>query len=73
MNTDTWRYRQNEASQEERYLRDDKTKFSQLQSYQAEKNSFWPGVGELVNPWMAICAGVGAVAAGVEYAFEMSR
>lgn len=65
--------KENEASQEQRYLRDDKTKFSQLQSYQAEKNSFWPGVGELVNPWMAVCVGAGAVAASAEYAFEMYR
>jgi len=52
-------------------LRDDKTKFSQLQAYQAEKNSFWPGIGELVNPWTLVCVGAGALAAGAEYAFEV--
>lgn len=43
--------KENEASQGERYRTSDPTKYAQLQSWRREKNSFWPAVGEIANPW----------------------
>jgi len=52
-----------EASQEERYKTQDPYKYSQLESYRAEKNAFWPALKELGNKWYwaVLSAGAGAV------------
>jgi steroid 5-alpha reductase family enzyme len=54
---------ENEASQEERYAKNDPTKLRQLQQYRATKNSFWPRLQEFTNPWFLtiVGAGVGTV------------
>lgn len=35
--------KQNEASQLERYEKEDKEKYAEFQQYRAQVNSFWPG------------------------------
>jgi steroid 5-alpha reductase family enzyme len=61
---------QNEASQEERYRMQDPHKYAQLQAWRREKNSFWPALSELANPWMWAVVGSGVVGVVVE---EMVR
>lgn len=63
-------YRQNEEYQQERYSKDAPSKYIEFQQYRAEKNSFWPGVSEIANPWTLVCVASGLAAAGAEYAFE---
>jgi len=63
-------FRQNEEYQQERYSKEDPTKFAEFQEYREQKNSFWPGVSEIANPWTLICVGSGVVAAGAQYMFE---
>lgn len=58
--------RENESSQEERYRAQDKDKHAQLQVWRAEKNSFWPSLSELVNPWTWIVVGSGVIGVFVE-------
>ncbi|PYH91323.1 DUF1295-domain-containing protein [Aspergillus ellipticus CBS 707.79] len=58
--------RQTEASQEARYVVDDPARYAQLQSWRASKNSFWPGVKEIVNPWVWGVVGVGVAGVVVE-------
>ncbi|KAI3538798.1 hypothetical protein CSPX01_09334 [Colletotrichum filicis] len=55
-----------EASQEERYAKENPLKFQQLQEYKRDKNSFWPGLGEYDNQWVWIVAATGAVGVAVE-------
>lgn len=62
--------RQNEEYQEERYSKENPPKYAQFQEYRGEKNSFWPGFAEIVNPWTMICVGSGAVVAGTEIFFR---
>ncbi|GAB7363890.1 hypothetical protein MBLNU230_g4453t1 [Neophaeotheca triangularis] len=57
---------QNEASQLERYEKENPTKFVEMQQYQKEKNSFWPALAELQNPWAWTVLGVGAAGALLE-------
>lgn len=51
--------KENEANQEQRYFKDKSPKYAQLQDYKANKNSFWPDVSELQNPWFLATAAVG--------------
>lgn len=59
-----------EQSQEERYQKEDQTKYAQLKKYQQEKNAFWPKVEELGNPWMLAVVGAGLGGAVLEYAVK---
>lgn len=61
---------QNEASQEERYRMQDPHKYAQLLAWRREKNSFWPGLSELANPWTWAVVASGLVGGVVE---EMVR
>ncbi|GLA28793.1 DUF1295 domain protein [Aspergillus phoenicis ATCC 13157] len=58
--------RQTEASQETRYRTEDLHKYEQLQSWRREKNSFWPGFTEVVNPWTWVVLGAGVLGVVVE-------
>ncbi|KAL4893253.1 DUF1295 domain protein [Aspergillus ambiguus] len=57
---------QNEASQEVRYKSQDPHKYLQLQTWRQEKNSFWPGLSELANPWTWVVVGSGLVGVVIE-------
>ncbi|CDM33091.1 hypothetical protein DTO013E5_5718 [Penicillium roqueforti] len=50
-----------EASQEERYRSQDSDKYRQLQQWQEEKNSFWPNLRDLANPWTLAVVGSGFI------------
>ncbi|KAK1963861.1 DUF1295-domain-containing protein [Colletotrichum sublineola] len=58
--------KQNEASQEERYAKENPLKFQQLQEYRRDKNSVWPSVSEYSNKWLWTVAAVGVAGAAVE-------
>lgn len=58
--------KQNEASQEKRYKAEDQEKRLQLHAWKREKNSFWPGLSELANPWTWLVLGGGVVGLFVE-------
>ncbi|EME46342.1 hypothetical protein DOTSEDRAFT_126527, partial [Dothistroma septosporum NZE10] len=62
--------RENEASQRERYAKDDRNKLSQLELYQLQKHSAWPSVFEWDNPWTWAVATVGAAGAATEYVWQ---
>lgn len=62
--------RENEASQMERYKKQDKYKYSQLELYQLQKNAFWPGLFEIGNPWYWTISAIGAAGALAEWIFE---
>ncbi|CAP79856.1 hypothetical protein EN45_087210 [Penicillium chrysogenum] len=62
--------KQTEASQEERYKSQDPHKHEQLQQWQREKNSFWPGLRDLVNPWALAVAGCGFIGVVIEEGFR---
>ncbi|GME50337.1 hypothetical protein GTA08_BOTSDO07666 [Neofusicoccum parvum] len=55
--------KENEASQEERYTKENPLKYQQLQEYKREKNSFWPRLQEFQNKWTwaVLAAGAGGV------------
>lgn len=57
---------QTEASQLERYEKENPTKFVEMQQYRKEKNSFWPAVAELQNPWAWTILGAGVAGALLE-------
>ncbi|KAF9889430.1 hypothetical protein FE257_007332 [Aspergillus nanangensis] len=61
---------QNEPSQEERYKSQDPHKYAQLQTWRREKNSFWPSLSELANPWTWVVYASGLVAVVVEEGFR---
>lgn len=63
--------RENEAYQFSRYAKEDREKFSQLELYQLQKNSFWPGVFEIANSWTWIVAGVSAAGAAAAWWTEL--
>ncbi|KAF2141201.1 uncharacterized protein K452DRAFT_359005 [Aplosporella prunicola CBS 121167] len=52
--------KENEATQEKRYAKENPLKLQQLQEWRREKNSFWPSLKEVTNPWY-----LGILAAGV--------
>ncbi|KAF2170299.1 hypothetical protein M409DRAFT_64616 [Zasmidium cellare ATCC 36951] len=62
--------RENEAYQSQRYAKEDRDKHAQLELYQLQKNSFWPSIFEIVNPWAWTVAAIGTTAACAEYLFE---
>ena len=64
--------RENEASQVERYEKEDKQKLVQLELYQLQKHAFWPSVFELGNAWTWVIAGIGATGAAATYLYEWS-
>jgi hypothetical protein len=53
-----------------RYSKEDPNKYLDFQEYRRQKNSFWPGFVEIVNPWSLLCIGAGVAVAGAEYLFE---
>ncbi|KAL4966083.1 DUF1295 domain protein [Aspergillus stella-maris] len=57
---------ENEATQEERYAKEDPVKKVQFDEYRAEKNSFWPSVKEASNKWSWIVLGAGAAGVVLE-------
>lgn len=62
--------KETEASQEERYRSQDPHKYEQLQQWKREKNSFWPDLSDLVNPWALAVAGCGFIAVVFEEGFR---
>ncbi|KAH8429810.1 DUF1295 domain protein [Aspergillus melleus] len=58
--------KQNEESQEARYKEQDPHKYVQLQAWKQEKNSFWPSLGEVLNPWTWAVLGSGLVGVVLE-------
>ncbi|KAI6350819.1 hypothetical protein MCOR25_010361 [Pyricularia grisea] len=62
--------KENEASQEERYTKENQTKKVDFQRYQQEVNSFWPGFEAVTNKWTWIVAGCGVAAAALEQAMR---
>lgn len=58
--------KENEESQEERYQVNDMHKYEQLKQWREEKNSFWPSLRDLVNPWTLAVAGCGLIGIFVE-------
>lgn len=62
--------RENEAYQRQRYAKEDREKHSQLELYQLQKNSFWPSIFEVVNPWAWTVTAIGVTAAFAEYVLE---
>lgn len=63
--------RENEASQAQRYAKEDKEKYSQFELYQLQKHSFWPSVFEIANPWSWIVMGAGAAGAAATWFAEL--
>ncbi|CAK3951350.1 Hypothetical predicted protein [Lecanosticta acicola] len=59
--------RENEASQAERYAKEDREKHSQFELYQLQKHAFWPSVFEIANPWTWVVASVGALGAAATW------
>ncbi|KAI4781930.1 DUF1295-domain-containing protein [Aureobasidium sp. EXF-3400] len=53
--------KQNEESQEQRYKTEAPKKYAQLEEWRANKNSFWPALREVTNPWSLALVGIGAV------------
>jgi hypothetical protein len=66
-------FRQNEEYQQERYSREDPVKYAEFQDYREQKNSFWPSISEVTNPWMLICIGSGVAAASAQFMVEGSH
>ena len=58
--------KQTEASQEERYQATDPVKLQQLKKWQNEKNSFWPALSDLANPWTLAVGACGLMGVFVE-------
>ncbi|RYP57200.1 hypothetical protein DL769_009638 [Monosporascus sp. CRB-8-3] len=55
--------KENEESQEKRYVKENPLKLQQLREYRREKNSFWPSPREASNSWtwIVLAAGAGGV------------
>ncbi|KAJ5395010.1 uncharacterized protein N7487_009313 [Penicillium crustosum] len=62
--------KQTEASEEERYKSQDPHKYEQLRQWKREKNSFWPDLHDLVNPWALAVAGCGFIGVVIEEGFR---
>lgn len=58
--------KENEASQEARYAKENPTKYQQLQEYKRTKNSFWPSLNELDNKWAWALVAAGAAGVALE-------
>lgn len=55
--------KENEAKQEARYKDLNEKRYREFQAYKVEKNSVWPSLRELGNPWTLAIAGGGVIAA----------
>ncbi|KAF7712866.1 Uncharacterized protein PECH_001980 [Penicillium ucsense] len=64
--------KQTEQSQEERYRENAPEKYEQLCAWRKEKNSFWPSLREITNPWTLAVLGCGFVGVGLERALRRS-
>ncbi|TEA19761.1 hypothetical protein C8034_v008868 [Colletotrichum sidae] len=64
--------RENEESQEARYLRDNPEKKVDLDRYRQTKNSFWPDVRQITNKWAWIVVGCGLAGAALEKATRLA-
>ena len=55
---------ENEAAEEQRYVKESQKKYAQLLEYKSQRNSFWPKAEEVRNPWTwaVVAAGVGGFA-----------
>ncbi|OQE36766.1 hypothetical protein PENCOP_c011G08626 [Penicillium coprophilum] len=62
--------KETEASQEERYASHDPHNYGQLKQWQREKNSFWPALRDLVNPWTLAVATCGLIGVVIEEGFR---
>lgn len=58
--------KQNEANQEEQYKKHDEEKYQDFQEWKREKNSVWPTLRELANPWSWAVLGCGVAGVFVE-------
>ncbi|KAJ5675175.1 uncharacterized protein N7477_005109 [Penicillium maclennaniae] len=58
--------KQTEESQEVRYQVNDPHKYQQFKQWRREKNSFWPSMRDLLNPWTLAVAGCGLIGVVVE-------
>ncbi|KAF9870603.1 duf1295 domain protein [Colletotrichum karsti] len=58
--------KENEESQEDRYLREAPEKKVDLERYRQQKNSFWPGIREVNNKWTWVVVGCGVAGAAIE-------
>lgn len=58
--------KENEASQEARYAKENPTKYQQLQEYKQTKNSFWPSLDEVGNKWLWTVVAAGAAGVALE-------
>lgn len=50
-----------EECQEKRYREQDYHKYEQLCNWRGEKNSFWPSLKDLSNPWALAIVGCGLI------------
>ncbi|KAL0938346.1 DUF1295 domain protein [Colletotrichum truncatum] len=62
--------KENESSQESRYLRDNPEKKVDLDRYRQQNNSFWPDASQVKNKWAWVVIGCGLAGAAIE---KMSR
>ncbi|EPS43466.1 hypothetical protein H072_2512 [Dactylellina haptotyla CBS 200.50] len=60
--------KENDRYQMDKYARESPSKYEELLEWKAQKNSFWPGWREVANGWTWAVVGIGAVAAGAEWA-----
>ena len=64
--------KQTEQSQEERYREKAPEKYEQLCDWRKEKNSFWPSLREITNPWALAVIGCGFLGVGLEKILRQS-
>jgi steroid 5-alpha reductase family enzyme len=50
-----------EESQEKRYREQDSHKYEQLCNWRGVKNSVWPSLKDLTNPWALVVVGCGLI------------
>lgn len=60
--------KENERYQMEKYEKESVRKYEEYKQWKREKNSFWPGIGEVGNLWTWAVVGIGGLAAVGEYA-----
>jgi len=62
--------RMQEASQSERYAKENPPKKAQFDEYRQSKNSFWPKIDEVGNEWVWYVVGAGVAGVAVEQAVK---
>lgn len=62
--------KENEANQTRRYSMSNPEKFSDLEKFRREKNSFWPATKELSNRWLWVVLGCGGLGIVIEEGFR---